>query len=142
MEEASRQGYTEPDPMTDLSGTDVLRKALILARECGLAVEEGEIETLPFIPAEWPNEAHFKNLLHKSLDSGSKLRYVARIENGIIQTGLEQVPASHPFNALGGTDSSIILYSRLYPDGLRIEGAGAGATQTASGLLNDILQTQ
>ncbi len=142
VEEASRLGYTEPDPMTDLSGTDVLRKALILARECGLETEEEHIVTQAFIPAEWPNEDHFKNLLHKSLNSRSKLRYVARIENGIIQTGLEQVPASHPFSDLRGTDSSIILYSRLYPDGMRIEGAGAGAEQTASGLLNDILQTK
>lgn len=142
VEEASRLGYTEPDPMTDLSGTDVLRKALILARECGLETEEENIVTQPFIPSEWPNEDHFKKLLHKSLNSGSKLRYVARIENGIIQTGLEQVPASHPFSDLRGTDNSIILYSRLYPDGVRIEGAGAGAEQTASGLLNDILQTK
>jgi aspartokinase/homoserine dehydrogenase 1 len=142
IEEASRLGYTEPDPMTDLSGTDVLRKALILARECGLEAEEGEIETHSFIPSEWPNEDHFKNILQLSIDRGSKLRYVARIENGIIKTGLEQVPASHPFSCLRGTDSSIILYSRLYTNGLRIEGAGAGAAQTASGLLNDILQTQ
>lgn len=142
VEEASRLGYTEPDPMTDLSGTDVLRKALILARECGLEAEESEIETHSFIPPEWPNEDHFKNLLQKSIDSGGKLRYVARIEKGIIKTGLEPVPVSHPFYSLGGTDSSIILYSRLYPDGLRIEGAGAGAAQTASGLLNDILQTK
>lgn len=141
VEEASRLGYTEPDPMTDLSGTDVLRKALILARECGLEAEEGEIETHSFIPSEWPNEDHFKNILQQSIDRDSKLRYVARIENGIIKTGLEQVPASHPFSGLRGTDSSIILYSRLYPNGLRIEGAGAGAAQTASGLLNDILQT-
>lgn len=141
IEEASRLGYTEPDPMTDLSGTDVLRKALILARECGLEAEEGEIETHSFIPSEWPNEDHFKNILQLSIDRDSKLRYVARIENGKIKTGLEQVPASHPFSDLRGTDSSIILYSRLYPNGLRIEGAGAGAAQTASGLLNDILQT-
>jgi bifunctional aspartokinase / homoserine dehydrogenase 1 len=142
VEEASRLGYTEPDPMTDLSGTDVLRKALILARECGLEAEEDQIDNQSFIPSVWPDENYFNSLLQHSLESGSKLRFIARIENGIIKTGLEQVPVSHPFSNLRGTDSSIILYSRLYPDGIRIEGAGAGAAQTASGLLNDILQTK
>lgn len=141
VEEACRLGYAEPDPMTDLSGIDVLRKALILARECGLSIKEKQVKTSSFLPPEWPGEEHFRSLYRACSAKGCRLRYVARIEGQHVSTGLEQVPEGHPFHRLTGTDACVILYSHLYPNGLRIEGAGAGAEQTASGLINDILQS-
>jgi len=194
VEEAKQLGYTEPDPMTDLSGTDVIRKALILARECGLDMEENQVESRSFLPPSWPNEDHFQTLWQECQKNNTRPRYVARIETapadaavatptegtlhvksttsrtnpaetvgaakaenttskaapavavgaakaeGTVQVGLEFVAENHPFYSLSGTDASIILYSRLYPNGIRVAGAGAGTDQTASGLINDIFQ--
>ncbi|NLA15618.1 MAG: bifunctional aspartate kinase/homoserine dehydrogenase I [Bacteroidales bacterium] len=152
VEEARQLGYTEPDPMTDLSGTDVIRKALILARECGLDMEENQVESHSFLPPAWPDEVHFQALWQETQKSGTRPRYVARIETdpvqaknttsktSTVQVGLEFVPEDHPFYSLSGTDASVVLYSRMYPNGIRVEGAGAGAEQTASGLINDIFQ--
>ncbi len=176
VEEAKQLGYTEPDPMTDLSGTDVIRKALILARECGLDIEENHVESHSFLPPSWPDETHFQALWQECQKNNTRPRYVARIETGTaetavatpkkgtphaksttsktapaetvgtakaegaVQVGLEFVVEDHPFYSLSGTDASVILYSRLYPNGIRVAGAGAGADQTASGLINDIFQ--
>lgn len=152
VEEARQLGYTEPDPMTDLSGTDVIRKALILARECGLDMEENQVASYSFLPPSWPDETHFQALWQECQKNNTRPRYLARIETnpaetvgvtkaeGTVQVGLEFVAEDHPFYSLSGTDASIILYSRLYPNGIRVAGAGAGAEQTASGLINDIFQ--
>jgi aspartokinase/homoserine dehydrogenase 1 len=176
VEEAKQLGYTEPDPMTDLSGTDVIRKALILARECGLDIEENHVESHSFLPPSWPDETHFQALWQECQKNNTRPRYVARIETGTaettvatpkkgtplaksttsktnpaetvgtakaegaVQVGLEFVSENHPFYSLSGTDASVILYSRLYPNGIRVAGAGAGADQTASGLINDLFQ--
>ncbi|MDD2289261.1 MAG: bifunctional aspartate kinase/homoserine dehydrogenase I [Bacteroidales bacterium] len=140
VDEATRLGYAEPDPMTDLSGKDVVRKTLILARECGMELEENQVETASFLPVHWPDEEHFRALYRESLHREGTLRYVSTIDKRGVKAGLEVVPREHPFSGLRGTDVSVILYSRLYPNGLRVEGAGAGARQTAAGLINDIFQ--
>ncbi|HBG54138.1 MAG TPA: bifunctional aspartate kinase/homoserine dehydrogenase I, partial [Rikenellaceae bacterium] len=140
LEEASRLGYAEPDPVTDLSGKDVVRKTLILARECGMDIEENQVKTASFLPPQWPDEEHFRSLYRQSQHKKGILRYVSTIDKRGVKAGLEVVPLDHPFSGLRGTDVSIILYSQLYPNGLRVDGAGAGARQTASGLINDILQ--
>ena len=99
VEQAKELGYTEPDPMTDLSGTDVIRKALILARECGLEIEENQVESLSFLPSAWPDEVHFQALWQKAQQSSTRPRYVARVEIGAVEgtpqahsTASEKVP--------------------------------------------------
>ncbi|MFA6818794.1 MAG: bifunctional aspartate kinase/homoserine dehydrogenase I, partial [Bacteroidales bacterium] len=141
VREASRLGYAEPDPFNDLSGKDVLRKALIIARECGVDIEENQVALTPFLPGRWPDEEHFRRLYADSKRNGARLRFVARMEGTQVSASLEQVLRGHPFYDLTGTDNAVVLYSRLYPNGMRIAGAGAGAEQTASGLINDILQS-
>lgn len=141
VREASRLGYAEPDPFNDLSGKDVLRKALIIARECGVDIEENQVALTPFLPGHWPDEEHFRRLYADSKRNGARLRFVARMEGTQVSASLEQVLRGHPFYDLTGTDNAVVLYSRLYPNGMRIAGAGAGAEQTASGLINDILQS-
>jgi aspartokinase/homoserine dehydrogenase 1 len=126
--------------MADLSGKDVMRKTLILARECGMDIEESQVNTASFLPAQWPDEEHFRALYRESLHREGTLRYVSTIDKRGVKAGLEVVPREHPFSGLRGSDVSVILYSRLYPNGLRVEGAGAGARQTAAGLINDIFQ--
>jgi aspartokinase/homoserine dehydrogenase 1 len=147
-----REGYTEPDPRTDLKGLDLLRKALILGREIGLQVNITDIETAGFLPEEClvgsvedfyksveKNESYFKGLYNKAAQDGKKLAYCIEIENQNIKAGLRSFDHTHPFASTKGCDNVIILYSDFYPNGMRIQGAGAGMKQTASGLLNDIL---
>ena len=85
------------------------------------------------------HEAAFKALYEKAAAEGKKLSFCIEIENGHIKAGVQRFDRSHPFYAYKGSDNVIILYSEFYPNGLRIQGAGAGTKQTASGLLNDIL---
>lgn len=139
--EAKELGYTEPDPLTDLRGTDVLRKTLILGREIGLHLQESDITISSFLPEKWPDEAHFQKLIKEAQDHGQHLRYLVDISDKAVTVGLQAVSADNPFYHLRGTSSALLVYSHHYPNGLRIEGAGAGAVQTAEGILNDILQT-
>jgi aspartokinase/homoserine dehydrogenase 1 len=147
-----REGYTEPDPRTDLKGLDLLRKALILGREIGMEINIEHIEIHSFLPEEClpgtvddfyraveKNEAYFKDLYEQAAREQKKLSFCIEIENGHIKAGLQSFDRSHAFSATKGCDNVIILYSDFYPDGMRIQGAGAGTKQTASGLLNDIL---
>ena len=145
-------GYTEPDPRTDLNGIDLLRKALILAREQGMEIEADDVNVSRFLPEEClhgsveeffksleRNEPYFKALYKSAADRGEKLAYCILIENGKAEVALKAITQTHPFFPLRGTDNAIILTTRLYPEGIRVLGAGAGGEQTASGILNDIL---
>jgi bifunctional aspartokinase / homoserine dehydrogenase 1 len=150
---ARELGYTEPDPRLDLIGTDVLRKALILAREINYECEPEEVK-LPRLISRKAEEAEnadefmealkgedtlWREKVIKAEKAGKKIRYMLLIENGKISIELKPVEASHPFYQLSGTDNIIAIYSRRYAENpLVIRGAGAGGELTASGVLTDV----
>lgn len=151
---AKESGYSEPDPRADLSGKDVLRKSVILARECGKEIELDDIEVTPILGKEYfqgtcetffelleKNEEDFLKLYKNAENNGCRLKFVTRYEDGKISVGLREIEKGHPFYNLEGTNNCIVIKSRYYPDRIRIEGAGAGDVQTALGILNDILFT-
>lgn len=150
---AWKLGYTEPDPRDDLSGTDVARKALILARTLGRRLEMSDIRLTPlFGPAvDDPDAATFVSNLAKLDDEFAErvararsakqvLRYVAKIGRQSIRVGIEAVPENSPMGRLRGTDNQVAIYSKRYSTNpLVVTGPGAGAAVTASGVLNDIV---
>lgn len=151
VEKARQLGYTEPDPKTDLSGTDVLRKFLILGREAGYGLEMKDLNYKPFFEGKY--EPRLKKLYEQAKSAGKKLRFVAKLEANKasqsrssekstpdISIGIEAVGTQHPFYHVDGSDNAVFLTTEFYPQGIVIRGAGAGARQTASGLLNDILK--
>lgn len=146
-------GYTEPDPRDDLSGMDVARKALILARTLGrkldiaaIAVEplftdaESDPEPERFVQKLRALDGPFQERLARARRDGCVLRYVARIEPGTIRVGIEAVPENSPMGRLRGTDNQIVLVTKRYrTNPLVVTGPGAGAEVTAAGVLNDIV---
>lgn len=166
VKEAKLLGYTEPDPRVDLRGKDVLRKFIISAREAGEVIEETEIEFNNFLPDSLlqqtgatfaedeqqfytgleNEERHLKSLYENAAVQGRKLRFAATLdksrneETPLYRVGLIEVDSTHPFFSLEGSDNSMLITTDFYPKGIIIKGAGAGAYQTASGLLNDILK--
>ncbi len=157
---AQDAGYTEPDPRLDLSGRDVLRKLLILSREAGVGIDECDVEISPILGAEFfegkvdafydklaANEAFFAERYNAAASKGLRQRFIASLvkdETALhgykARIALENVEEGHPLFNLGGTDNAAIIRTDFYPSPLVIQGAGAGARQTASGILNDILQ--
>lgn len=154
VKQAQEEGYTEPDPRLDLSGTDVMRKIMILAREAGNPVEMEDISNQSFLPAscnEGPvadfykamekEEAHFKKLYEAAAGEGKKLKFVAVYENGKASVGLQHIDPAHDFYHLYGKDNIVVFYTDRYPEQpLVIKGAGAGAEVTASGVFADIIR--
>jgi bifunctional aspartokinase / homoserine dehydrogenase 1 len=135
VEEARRLGYTEPDPRDDLSGRDVARKALILARALGRKMEFDDIALDDALLAPDADE-----VLARRVAAGEILRYTARIDRAGIRVGLEAVPPSSPMARLRGTDNQVVIYSKRYKTNpLVVTGPGAGADVTAAGVLNDIV---
>ena len=154
VRQAQDEGYTEPDPRLDLGGTDVMRKILILARECGSELEMGDITNQTFMPescmkgsvAEFyqevaRHEAHFAALYRAAHAKGSKLKFVASFQDGKASVGLQEVSPDHGFYHLYGKDNVVLFYTKRYPQQpLMVKGAGAGADVTASGVFADIIR--
>lgn len=135
VEDARQKGYTEPDPAVDLSGRDVLRKILIVARTAGFPLEEKDVDLAPF-PAEPELEAAYADASSKGL----RLRFIAQLDaQGRASVGLEAVGPDSPLYSLSGTDNCAVITTADYPSPLVIRGAGAGPRQTAGGILQDIL---
>ncbi|MDP4212397.1 MAG: bifunctional aspartate kinase/homoserine dehydrogenase I [Bacteroidota bacterium] len=154
VRQAQDEGYTEPDPRLDLSGTDVMRKIMILAREAGNVIEMEDISNSVFLPASCnagsvadfykaleKEETHFKKLYEGAAAEGKKLKFVATYEKGNASVGLQHIDPAHDFYHLYGKDNIVVFYTDRYPEQpLVIKGAGAGAEVTASGVFADIIR--
>jgi aspartokinase/homoserine dehydrogenase 1 len=151
---AKEQGYSEPDPRIDLSGVDVARKILILARESGYRIEMDEIRIQRFVPDSffagslddfWTNisklDDDFEQNRIKLEAKNKKWRFVARFENGIAEVGLQEVDAKHPFYDLEGSNN-LVMYTteRYHQFPMLIKGYGAGASVTAAGVFADLIK--
>jgi aspartokinase/homoserine dehydrogenase 1 len=151
---AMRLGYTEPDPREDLSGMDVGRKALILARLLGYRGELGRASVESLVP-KWARalslpeflerldelDAGWKRRVDAARGQGSVLRYVATVTPNRIAVGLRPVPAGSPLASIKGSDNQLVFTTARYKaNPLVIRGPGAGAEVTAAGVLNDILR--
>lgn len=151
---AKDEGYSEPDPRVDLSGADVARKILILARESGYQIEMDEIRINRFVPDSlfdgtldefWSNVTKLDNDFEQKrikLDhEKKKWRFVAKFENGIAEVGLQEVDSKHPFYDLEGSNNLVMYTTERYQQfPMLIKGYGAGASVTAAGVFADLIK--
>lgn len=153
VRQARQAGYTEPDPRIDLSGEDVRRKLLILARAAGLPLDQADVRVESLVPAELaalppdsvdgalaqldaPVAARFK----EAYRNGGRLRFVGRFDRDRASVGLQVLPEDHPLCGGSGTDNRVAIYSDRYDEQpLVVQGPGAGAGITAAALLDDVL---
>ncbi len=154
VREAAAAGYTEPDPREDLSGEDVRRKLLILARAAGLPLQAEQVHveslvpevlaaaTLPALDAVLSElDAPLAARLAQARAHGACLRFVGRFDAHGASVGLRELPLSHSLVSGSGTDNRVAIYSDRYrQQPLLIQGPGAGAEVTAAALLDDVLR--
>lgn len=150
---AQEERYSEPDPRIDLSGKDVIRKLVILAREAGYCLEQEDVEKHLFVPndffdgpldAFWQKvpslDADFEARRQKLESEGKRWRFVAKLENGQGSVALQEVDSKHPFYGLEGSNNIILLTTERYKEyPMMIQGYGAGASVTAAGVFADIM---
>lgn len=155
VRDAQDEGYTEPDPRLDLSGTDVMRKIMILARESGFPIEMEQITCRSFLPESCTkgtvedfytemkrHEGHFRQLLDEASAVGAKLKFIARFAEGKASVGLQHIQPESEMYHLYGKDNIVLFKTERYDQQpLVIKGAGAGADVTASGVFADIMRT-
>jgi aspartokinase/homoserine dehydrogenase 1 len=151
---AMEAGFAEPDPRIDLSGGDVRRKLLILSREAGYPFETENITIIPFLPSDcfegsiddfWnrirQHDAEFEERRQRLARESKKLRFVARLENGLGSIELEEVGITHPAYPLEGSNNIILITTlRYHEQPMVIRGYGAGADVTAAGVFADIIR--
>ena len=150
---AKEQGYSEPDPRIDLSGKDVIRKLVILAREAGYVLEQEDVEKNLFVPDEffqgsldefWKNipslDADFETRRQKLEAENKHWKFVAKLEDGKGSVSLQEVSRSHPFYGLEGSNNIVLLTTERYKEyPMMIQGYGAGASVTAAGVFANII---
>ena len=150
---AKEQRYSEPDPRIDLSGTDVIRKLVILTREAGYKVEQDDVEKHLFVPDsyfEGSIDDFWKRLPELDADfearrkvlekENKRWRFVATMENGKTNVALKEVPYGHPFYGLEGSNNIVLLTTERYKEyPMLIQGYGAGAAVTAAGVFANIM---
>ena len=153
VRQAKEQGYSEPDPRIDLSGTDVVRKLVILTREAGYQVEQSDVEQQLFVPDEffkgsmddfWAKlpqlDSEFEARRRKLEAEGKYLRFVATMEGGKTRVALQEVPLGHPFYNLQGSNNIVMLTTERYREfPMLIQGYGAGASVTAAGVFANVM---
>ena len=155
VRQAKDEGYTEPNPLLDLGGTDVMRKILILSREAGYIKEMSDVSFNGFLPesvatasnndimfAEMlKHEEHFAAIYNKAHENGNRLKVVAELNDGNLSVELREVSPESPFFHLEGKDNIVAMHTDRYIDEpIIIKGAGAGAEITASGVFSDVMK--
>ncbi|MCQ2335850.1 MAG: bifunctional aspartate kinase/homoserine dehydrogenase I [Paludibacteraceae bacterium] len=150
---AKEARFSEPDPRIDLSGTDVIRKLVILARESGYKVEQTDVKKNLFVPDKyfegsledfWKNihelDAEFESKRQALEKENKKYRFVATMKEGECSVGLQAVDSTHPFYDLEGSNNIVMIQTeRYFNDPMIIKGYGAGASVTAAGVFGDIM---